>query len=106
MAARSPVVDSSDDGTPVYSWSERRFSGFWCGEPSEEARAIGEAGQIYRLARLVVAPSVVLAEADEVRPLDLGDVGGWWEVVTIADYHDSAGLHHREVMARLVVESR
>ena len=106
MAARSPVVDSVEDGTPSYGWVEQTFPGFWCGELSEEGSAIEAAGQIYRLARLFVAPSVVVGEADEVRPLDLGDVGGWWEVVTVTDHHDSAGLHHREVMARLVVEAR
>ena len=106
MAARSPVVDSVEDGTPCIGWVEQTFPGFWCGEPSEEAMAIEQAGQIARLARLFVAPSVELGEADEVRPLDLGDVGGWWEVTVITDRHDGAGLHHREVMARRIVESR
>ena len=106
VAARSPVLDSTDDGTPSYGWAERTFPGFWCGELSEEGSAIEQAAQIYRYARLFVAPSVVVGESDEVQPLDLGDVGGWWEVVTVTDRHDSAGPHHREVMARLIVEAR
>ena len=68
MAARSPVLASSDDGSPVYGWSERRFSGFWEGSSSEEAMPIEQAGQIYRHSRLFVAPSVELSEADEVQP--------------------------------------
>ena len=106
IAARSPVLANSEDGTSLYGWVERRFPGFWEGSVSEEAMAIEQAAQIYRLARLFVAPLVELGESDEVRPLDLGDVGGWWEVATIVDHHDGAGLHHREAVARAVVERR
>ena len=39
-------------------------------------------------------------EADEVQP---PTSRCWWEVVTITDRHDSAGLHHREVLCRRVI---
>ena len=92
VMARSPVLANSDDGTPGYTWVERRFPGFWEGSVSEEASGIEQAAQIYRLARLFVAPSVELSEADEVQPLDVGNGGRWWEIVTIVDHHDSAGV--------------
>ena len=106
VMARSPVLASSDDGTPVYGWVEQTFFGFWEGVKSEEAMAIEQAAQIYRYARLFVAPSVVVGESDEVRPIDAATTDPWWEVVTITDRYDDVGLHHHEVMARRVIESR